>query len=595
MKRKKESSKFRRIIVGNLRQVKGNLFLASLCMIGFTISQLLSPWPLKLIFDYILLEEPLPAAFSFLQPIFLEEKFLSVVLLSLSILLIALFHGMFSYWQIFITSRIGFRLVYTLRKELFLHLQRLSLSFHERAQSGELIMRVTSDTKALKNIFSESILTFISQGLTIIGMFAIMFMLSWKLTLIVLATFPFLAYSLSILYRKIKKRARQQRKKEGKVTSRITELLPMISLVQSFAREQHEVELFEADSTQTLEESIRVARMVAKTSLTVEILKACGISSAVLFGSLQVLKGSLTPGDVLIFAAYMKSMYSPVQKISRLSAKFSKAMASADRISSLLETEPEILDRAEAIKVKQLKGDICFREVCFAYEGEGKIFNKLSFSIASGQRVGLVGASGAGKSTIAKLILRLYDAQRGAILIDGIDIRDYQRESLRQQIGIVDQVSVLFGTSVRENILYGRLDASHEEMIDAARLAHAHEFISALPDGYDTVIGERGSTLSGGQRQRIGLARAIIKQPSLLILDEPTSAVDAESAKLIHEAMNQFQRGKTILVIVHQFSAIKEFDKIIVLKKGEVIEQGTHNELLKRNGYYKELYSHQKI
>lgn len=591
----KNPTQLKKIIIGHLREVKGNLFFAIVCMLGFTVAELLAPWPLKFIFDYVLLEESTSSLPPFIQHIIETEKTSAVIILSLLIFVIALSRGVFSYFQIFFTSRIGFQLVYKLRRELFAHLQRLSLSFHDHAKSGELLTKITGDTKMLRNAFTESILTFVSQIMTLGGMLIVMAFLNWKLTLISMATFPILVYSFFSLYKKLRKSVKKQRKREGEIASKINELLPSISLVQSFSREQYEADLFEIGSARTLKQSIRVARETAATSRMVEIIRAVSVSTTVLFGALQALKGAMTPGDVFIFATYIRNMYSPLQKLAKVSTQFSKAMVSAERISGLLETEPEIFDRPNAIKVKHLRGDICFKEVCFGYERGDRIFNKLSFSITSGQRVALVGSSGAGKSTIAKLILRLYDIQGGEILIDGIDIRNYERKSLREQIGIVDQASVLFGTSIQENILYGKPDASHEEVVEAAQLAHAHEFILEQPEGYATVIGERGSTLSGGQRQRIGLARAIIKKPSLLILDEPTSAVDAESATLIHEAMNRFQAGKTSLVIIHQFNAIQNFDQIIALKNGQVVEKGTHQELLDRKGYYQELYRHQHL
>lgn len=591
----KKSTPFKDIVVRHLSEDKRSLFLAGLCMLGFTAAELLAPWPLKFIFDYVLLEKVPAAAFPLVQGMIQENKALLVILLSSFMLLIALSRGMFSYFQIFLTSRVGFQLVHKLRKELFSHLQILSLSFHDRTRSGELLTKITGDTKILRDVFSDSFLELISQVMVLIGMVIVMASLSWKLTLVAVATFPILIYTLSSLYKKLKDSQRKQRKREGVVASKINELLPAISLVQSFAREQYEADLFDADSARTLKQSIRVARMVASTSRTVQIIKAFGVSSTVLFGALQALKGTMTPGDVLIFSTYINSMYGPIQKLAKIAVRISKAMTSAERISSLLEIDPEIRDRADAVQAKDLKGDIVFQDVSFSYEGEGDLFKKLSFSIAPGQRVALVGASGAGKSTIAKLLLRLYDIQEGAILVDGIDIRDYQRESLRQEIGIVAQDPILFGTSIRENILYGKPDAADEAVLAAAKMAHAHAFISALPDGYETVLGERGSTLSGGQRQRIGLARAIIKQPSILILDEPTSAVDAESAKLIHEAMDRFQEGKTSLVIIHQFHAIQDFDQIIVMKDGQVAEMGTHAALIARDGYYHELYQHQSL
>lgn len=564
-------------------------------MLGYTLAQLLNPWPLKLIFDYVLLEKSPASPFPLLQKLIEGNKFFSVILLSSLMLLIALTRGLFSYFQIFLTSRIGFHLVHKLRRELFSHLQTLSLSFHDRTRSGELLTKITGDTKILRDVFSDSFLELIAQVMLLTGMLIVMAVLNWKLTLIAMSTFPILIYSLSSLYNKLKKSQKKQRKREGIVASKINELLPAISLVQSFAREQYEADLFDVDSTRTLKQSIHVARMVASTSRTVQVIKAFGVSTTILFGALQALKGAMTPGDVLIFSTYINNMYGPIQKLAKLSVRFSKAMTSAERISSLLEIEPEIIDRTGAIKAKNLEGNITFQEVSFAYEGERTLFEKLSFSIASGQRVALVGASGAGKSTIAKLLLRLYDIQDGAIFVDGLDIRDYQKESLRQEIGIVAQDPILFGTSIKENILYGKPDARDEAVLEAAKMAHAHEFISALPDGYATVLGERGSTLSGGQRQRIGLARAIIKEPSILILDEPTSAVDAESATLIHEAMDRFQEGKTSLVILHQFNAIQDFDKIIVMKDRQVVEEGTHSDLIALNGYYNELYRHQGL
>ncbi|MFQ5588407.1 MAG: ABC transporter ATP-binding protein, partial [Nitrospiria bacterium] len=510
----KKISPFKKIVASHLAEDKGSLFLAGLCLLGYTVAELLAPWPLKFIFDYVLLEKVTAINLPLMvQEVIEGNKTLAVILLCVFMLLIALSRGMFSYFQIFLTSRVGFRLVYKLRRELFSHLQLLSLSFHARTKSGELLTKLTSDTKIIRGVFSDTFLEFIAQVMVLIGMLIVMALLSWKLTLIAIATFPVLIYALSSLYNELKKSQKKQRKREGIVASKINELLPAISLVQSFAREQYEADLFDVDSTRTLKQSIKVARMVASTARTVQIIKAFGVSSTVLFGALQAVEGTMTPGDVLIFVTYINGMYGPIQKLAKLAVRISKAMTSAERISKLLEIEPAIRDRDDAIQAKNIKGDIVFREVSFAYEGEEALFQKLSFSIASGQRVALVGASGAGKSTIAKLLLRLYDIQSGGILVDGVDIRDYQRESLRQEIGIVAQDPTLFGTSIKENILYGKPDATDDAVLEAAKLAHAHEFIAALPDGYETVLGERGSTLSGGQRQRIGLARAIIKQP----------------------------------------------------------------------------------
>lgn len=586
----KGPTRFKQLVLSHLRQVKGSLSLAILCMLGFTLTEVMAPWPLKIIFDHILLDKPLPSALSFLGGLFQNGKFFALIFISSAIILIALFRGIFSYSKLYLTSRIGYEAVYLLRRELFSHLQRLSLSFHNRARSGELLTKVTGDTNALRDVFAESALLFASHLLTVLGMFVIMFAMNWKLSLIVLASFPLLFYGLFYLYGEIKASAKRQRKKEGMVASRIGEILTSIPMIQAFGRERYEEARFEAESAETLEESIRTARMGAAATRAVEVISAGGIWVAVLFGSLQVLKGKMAPGDVFVFVSYLTNMHKPIRDLAKLSTKFSKAMVSAERISEILEIEPSIQDHPDAVEAYNLKGKIVFDRVSFDYGDGREILKDISFAISPGERVALVGASGAGKSTIVSLILRLYDPTRGTIFIDGVNTKDYRRESLRHEIGIVLQEALLFGTTIRENISYGKPDATVEEIEEAARQAHGHDFIMTFPEGYDTIVGERGSTLSGGQRQRISLARAIIKRPSILVLDEPTSAIDAESARLIEEAVDRMHKGKTCLVIVHQFSSIRHFDRILVLKEGELVEQGTHDALLKRKGYYYELF-----
>ena len=574
----KTSSRFQQLILSQLIQVKGALFLGALCVVGYALTQLAAPWPLKIIFDYILLDKVLPASLAFFTGILQNGKVFVLVLLSLSIVLVALLGGLFSYGQIYITSRIGYQIVHTLRRDLFVHLQRLSLSFHTQARSGELLTKVTSDTNTLKDVFTESLLTVIVQLLTLIGMFVVMFMLNWKLSLIVLTTFPVMFYALCYLYREIKDSARRQRHKEGRIAARISEILTAVSLVQAFGREKYEGERFETESAQSLDEGIRTARMEAAATRAVELISAAGVWAVILFGSLQVLNGRMTPGDILIFATYVNHVYRPIRQLVRQSTKFSKAMVSAGRIAEILEMEPEIEDAPHAIHASNLQGEIVFQDVAFDY-GDGKgILKHTSFTISPGERVALTGVSGAGKSTIVSLILRLYDPQAGAIFIDGVNVKDYQRESLRREIGVVLQDALLFGATIRDNIAYGKPDATQEEIERAAWQAHAHDFIMALPDKYETVLGERGVTLSGGQRQRIGLARALVKHPSILILDEPTSAVDAESESLIWDAVERLQQGRTILVIAHHLSTLKRCRRILVLESGEILEKSPDGE-----------------
>lgn len=583
-------NRFKRVILSHLHQVKGGLALSALCVVGFTLTELSRPWPLKIIFDHILLDTPLTSALSFLGEIFQRGKVLSLVVLSLSIVLIAILRGLFSYSQLYITSRIGYQMVYRLRRELFAHLQRLSLSFHNRARSGELLTKVTSDTNTLKDLFAESALTFAAQLLTLIGMFTIMFALNWKLSLIAVTTIPILFYILYLLHHRIKVSARTQRKKEGKIASRISEVLATVTLVQAFGRERYEAERFDMENAKSLEESIRTARMEAAATRTVEIVSAFGTWAVVLFGSLQVLKGHMTPGDVLIFASYLTNMYRPIRNLARLSTQFSKAMISAERITEILEMEPDIQDDPQAIEAFNLKGEIVFEDVSFDY-GNGKgVLRNVSLTISPGQRVALLGASGAGKSTIVSLILRLYDPCEGSILIDGVSIKKYQRESLRRQIGVVLQDSVLFGTTIRENIAYGKPDATVEEILAAAKAANAHDFIIELENGYDTIIGERGGTLSGGQRQRIAIARALIRNAPILVLDEPMTGLDVESEAKVREALNRLMAGKTCLLITHDLQAVEETGLVLVLEEGRIVTRGTHCDLMGRNRRYNRRY-----
>ncbi|HEX6828577.1 MAG TPA: ABC transporter ATP-binding protein [Burkholderiales bacterium] len=582
---------FQQIVFGQLKKVKGQLAIAALSIVGTTLTALVVPWPLKLIFDQVLLGKPLPGYAAALGGWLHGGSITALVVLSLTILVIAILTGFFGYWQFFITTRVGYQIVNALRSELFDHLQRLSLSFHNRARTGELLSKVTGDTNTLRDLYSEYILTIGTHVLTVLSMFAVMFLLDWRMAAIVLATFPVLFGVLVVVLRKVRKSARKQRRRAGIVASRLNELLEAVSLVQAFGRERYERERFDLEAAQSMEDSIRTARIEGAASRLVEVVTASGTCVVVLFGGWQVLHGRMTPGELLVFTAYVSSIYKPVKSTARLSTRISRASVSAERINEILEIEPEITDAPDAIEAKHLAGDIEFRNVSFGYEPGMPILRNVSFRVPAGKRVALVGASGAGKSTIANLILRLYDAQEGgSVLIDGVDVRRYHRESLRREIGVVLQDTVLFGTSVRENIAYGKPDATDEEIERAAREVYAHDFIAALPEGYDEVLGEGGGTLSGGRRQRICLARALIKRPSILIMDEPTSAVDADSEALIRDAVHHLQQGKTTLLIAHQLYSVRDADVILVLKDGTVVESGTHEELGRRGGYYCELF-----
>ncbi|HKC23561.1 MAG TPA: ABC transporter ATP-binding protein, partial [Thermoanaerobaculia bacterium] len=511
MTEKKIGRRFLDIARRQIVESKAGLLWAAVCTLGLTLTELLKPWPVKVIFDNVLLGKPLPRSLRFLGGLLAHGKVTAVVVVSSSLLVIALLRGGFAYSQVHVTSRIGNQIVYRLRVELFAHLQRLSLSFHNRTRSGELLTKIASDTNTLKDVFAESILTVVSQMLTLAGMLILMLALDWRLSLIVLATIPILLANLFLLYRRAKLFARRQRKKEERIASRISEVMSTVSLVQAFGRERYEAERFGTESAEFLDESIRNDRIEAMSARAVEIISATGTWIVVLFGSIQVLNGRLTIGSVLVFTSYLNGMYRPIRNLAKLSTTYSKAAVSARRISEVLERDPDIQDAPDAIAADDLNGEIVFDHVSFRYEKEEHALQDVSFRIPAGKTVAIVGRSGAGKSTVVSLILRLYEAQEGSVSIDGVDIRRYRRESLRSRIGLVLQGSVLFGTSIRENIAYGKLDATMDEVVAAAEAAHAHEFIVTLEDGYDTILGERGSTLSGGQRQRLAIARALVR------------------------------------------------------------------------------------
>ena len=585
-----KKTRLRSIAFEYLGRIRGRLMLAALCMFGFIGTQLLMPWPLKVAFDYILLDKPAPRALSMLRGLDEDRKVRALIAVSVAIVLLAVLRGLFSYLQLTITASAGQKLVYTIRRELFAHLQRLSLSFHSRTRSGELLSKIAADTNTLRDLYTESALGLAGDVITIVGMLAVMLWLDWRLGLIVLATFPILLGMFFYRYRTVRHSVARQRRKEGRIASQLTEILAAVPLVQAFGREQYEAERFETESSASLEEGIRTARLEAAATRGVEITRAIGVASILLFGSLEVLAGRMTLGTVVVFTSYLSHLYRPIRDLAKLSKSFAKASVSSERIGEILEAEPEIQDRPNAVDAGGLSGAIVFDNVTFDY-GDGRpVLKDVSFTVAPGERLALVGVSGAGKSTLVSLILRFYDPVAGSISIDGVDIRDYRCESLRREIGIVQQDSLLLGTTIRENIAYGKAGATDEEIVAAARAANAHEFIVELNRGYDTVIGERGASLSGGERRRLSIARALIRKAPILILDEPMSGLDVESEGKVRNALAHVMSGKTCILITHDLASATSADSIVILEHGRVVERGTHAELIEGDRRYRQLY-----
>lgn len=580
-------SRFRSLVLACLREQRLALALAAAGMLGVVAAELLAPWPLKIVFDHVLLGRPLPAALAPLQPLLAAGPWPALLAMAGAIALLALAAGALSYLQLYTSAQVGHRITWRLRSELFAHLQRLSLAFHRGSRSGELIAKVAGDTNQLRDLFTDWALTFVRHALTLAAMLAAMAWLNARLALVVALTLPPLLGAIYLLNRRVKESVRAQRRHEGRMASRLNEMLSSIALVQAFGRGEHEEERFREAIAANYEGGMRQARAAGAIARAISVIAAIGTAITVLVGAREVLAGRLLPGELLVFVAYVTSLYKPVRDLGRLAAKVSRAQVSAQRVAEILALAPEIEDAPDAIELQAPLGEIVFDDVSFAYDAQrAPVVEHLSLRIAAGERVALVGPSGAGKSTLANLLLRLYEPTSGRILIDGVDIRRYRRASLRRAIGVVLQEPLLFGVSVRENIAYGRPDAPPQAVEAAARAAHAHEFIAELPQGYDTELGERAATLSGGQRQRLCLARALVKEPAILLMDEPTSAVDAASARLIHDAVAQVHAGRTLIVIAHDFADMDRYDRVLVLQGGRVVEAGPHHALLQRRGAY---------
>lgn len=579
-------SPLHRIAWQELRDSRGAMLVAVISTLAVAVIDLARPWPLKVIFDQVLLGTPSGELLTAMLA--LLGKTAAVVGLAGAIVAIAMLSGIFAYLQVHVTARLGNLIVCRLRRELFAHLQRLSLSVHHRSKSGELLTRISSDTQALKDTFTESAVTFGAQAVTIVGCFAIMVALSWQLTLIVLATLPLLFWNLFRLYRTSRAAARLQRAKEEALTTQITQALSAAPLIQAFGRERYETDRFNKRTGEHLAHSVHHARLEAVSARSVELIGAVATALVVLFGALEVLAGRMTPGTVLVFSTYLHSLYRPIRQMAKLSSRISTAAVSAQRINEILELPPEMEDARDAIEARDLKGHLVFDHVRFGYSG-APVLDDVSFRIAPGQRVALVGASGSGKSTIASLALRLYDPISGSISVDGVDIRQYRRESLRRSIAIVLQDSLIVGVSIRDNIAYGKVDATDSEIEAAARAANAHVFIKRLPRGYETVVGERGATLSGGQRQRLAIARAMIRDAPILLLDEPMSGLDRRSQARVQRAIARAARGRVCLLITHDLETAAAADVVLVLHEGHIVDSGSHDELILRSREYRAL------
>jgi ATP-binding cassette subfamily B protein len=566
------------------------LSLAFVAVIGESVTDLLEPWPLKIVFDYVFGSKRMPEWMAGAVAWIGDDRFATLNFAVLAVLAIATMGAISSYFENYLTTTVGQWVMHDLRRVVYQHIQRLSLSFHDQKRTGDLISRVTSDIDAIQSLVSNVMLGIVVKILTLLGMICVMFYLSWEFTLIALLVTPALFLVVYEFTRRIKKASRAVRRKEGQIVSVLEEVLSSIRVVKAFAREDYEQERFERKSRESVEMALQARSLKAKLAPLVEIIVAAGTCLVLWYGARLVMTRALTPGELLVFLLYLGKMYKPMRDLSKMTDTISKANVGWERIREVLETETQVRDARRARTAPAFKGRIEFDHVSFAYDGSSHTLEDVSLRIEPGQLAALVGPTGAGKTTIVSLLPRFYDASSGEIRIDGKNIRGYKIKSVRQQISFVLQESLLFRAPVWQNIAYGRPEASRDEIVRAAKLANAHEFIEKMSEGYDTMIGERGVTLSGGQRQRIAIARAVIRDAPILVLDEPSSGLDPASEKLVFDALGNLMQGRTSIVIAHRLATVIRADVIFVVDGGRVVESGTHEELLKQGGLYSRLY-----
>jgi ATP-binding cassette, subfamily B, bacterial len=554
-------------------------------------ASLFDPWPIKIVLDYALGSRAMPDWIArIVHGTFGEGKLAIIYFAAISTVVVAAVGAIASFTQNYLTTKIGQMVMLDLRQTLYHHIQRLSLSFYDRAKIGDLISRVTTDVDAIQNFVSTALLGIVVNTLTLVGMLGVMFYFNWRFTLIALSVAPILFLQVYTLTRRIKHATRAVRKKESEIVSVVAETLSSIRVVKAFAREDYEEKRLEKETLESIEMALRARSIKARLAPIVDVIVAIGTCIVLWYGARLTMQGQLTPGALVVFLLYLGKMYKPMRDLSKMTDTVSKAVIGAERIRELIRMEDSVRDLPHARPAPRFRGRIEFDRVWFGYHETQPVLKDIRLRIEPGQYVALVGPTGAGKSSIISLIPRFYDPLSGRVLIDGEDVRDFTLRSLREQISFVLQETVLFHAPIWQNIAYGKPDASRDEIIRAARLANAHEFIERTPEGYDTMVGERGVTLSGGQRQRIAIARAIIRNSPILILDEPTSGLDASSEKLVLEALGRLTTGKTVIVITHHLETIIKADVIFTLKDGRIVERGAHQQLLAHGGIYAHLY-----
>jgi ATP-binding cassette, subfamily B, bacterial len=559
---------------------------ALLAEVGF---RLLEPWPLKVVFDRVI--NRMHGAHGYKVSFFdiFDPIALLAIMASLTILLTAL-RALAGYWTTVGFAKIGNRVLAQVRLQLYRHIQYLSLSFHTKARTGDLVVRVISDVGLLQDVVVTAVLPMIGKSLILAGMLVLMFWLNWRLALVAVAVFPLFWLRTVSMGRKINEVARLQRKREGAMAATASETINAIKTVQALSLESAFEQQFTKQNDKNWKQDVKAKRLSASLERSVDLLTAIAGALVLFYGTRLVLRKELSAGALLVFLAYLKNAFRPIQEFAKYTARLGKAAAAGERVLDLLAHVPEIRDLPGAVRAPSFRGAVRFEKINFAYEDGRSVLQEVDLEVAPGQCAAVVGPSGSGKSTLVSLLLRLYDPVNGRVLIDNRDVRDFTLESLRSQISAVLQDNLLFAASVRENIAHGAAEATLEQIFAATRLANAHDFILNLPQGYDTVLGERGVTLSQGQRQRLAIARAAIRKAPILILDEPMTGLDKNNEQAVLESLERLDYGCTTFLITHDLRHAARANVILYLEGGRILERGTHAELLQANGDYSALY-----